>query len=223
MMTEVLFDKKVTCLCCQNEFATKKVRNSKIMVRKKDSDFCTYYERENPYFYDVMLCPQCSFAFTEGFSPIKPEQLSVLKKEYLDKIGRIDLCNERNLQDALRLYKLALLCASLKDESFTTIAGLCMRIAWLYRYQDNSHEEEKYLAKALKYYQASYESPANDSIMGEEKILYMIGELNGRLGNYLDTRKWFNLLLSKKNLEPALKNLARDQWAEYKSILTARA
>jgi len=218
-MVEPLYDKKVICLCCGNNFATKKMRQSKIVVNKKDSDFCTYYEGENPLFYEISVCPQCGFAFSENFTALKPAMGEVIRKEYVQNVNgkKLWLCDKRSLEDALKSFKLALICASLTDQSKMTVAGICMRIAWLYRYQNNKNEEHKYLAKAAALYENAYiTGNINPLTMSENKLLYMIGELHGRLGNYEVTKKWFNILLSKRNIEPAINVLARDQWAEYK-------
>lgn len=220
-MSDLLYDKEMKCLYCEKKFITKKIRNSKIGVSKKDTDLCIHYtNEENPYFYEVWVCPHCGFAFNANFTELKPAQKEIVRKEYIERIGKIDLCGPRNSEEGVRAYKLTLLCASVAGQDSTTIAGLCLRIAWLYRFQNIKEEEDKYLLKAIDSFQEVYEKDdLTHNPLGEHKILYLLGELNGRLGNLSETRRWFNLLLSQRNIEPAINNLAREQWAEYKTSL----
>lgn len=220
-MTDVLYDKEITCHYCNQTFAAKKIKNSKLIVDRKESDFCVYYQGESPYFYEVWVCPHCGYAFSANFSPLKGEQKQILNEEYIKRIIPQYLNKKRTLEEAIRAFKLALLCASIGKQSNTVSAGLCMRLAWLYRYKGQQDEELKYLAKARDLYTEIYEVENLDNHpLGKYKVIYLIGELNGRLGNYLESRKWFNLLFSEKNAEPALIKLARDQWATYKKHIS---
>ncbi len=215
-----LYDKKITCICCGENFKTKKVRTSRTIVKSKDTDFCVHYEGINPYYYEINVCPYCGYAFTNNFSPLKFTKREEIKNQYLNKIGEMQLCGERSLADAVLCFKLALLCAELNEESNLCLAGLCMRIAWLYRYKGNKKEEDKFLARALSCYQEAYHKESFEKVkMGKDRLFYILGELNGRLGRYLETRNWFSLLFVERNIEPALNILARNQWLEYKTAL----
>lgn len=219
-MVDVLYDKKLRCLYCDANFITKRVRQSRVRLIKRDADFCHQYEGENPYFYEVNVCPHCGFAFTDSFSPLRPEKKEAIKKEYLARIEVLDLCGPRKPQAALLSFKLGLLFANFLEEPMTTIAGLLMRIAWFWRYQGKEEEEKKYLAKALEVYEKTYLTQDLDRLpMGKTKLIYLIAELNGRLGKYEEARRWFNMLFSEKNVAPSLNKLAREQWEEYKALL----
>lgn len=221
-MQEPLYDKKVSCLCCESSFTTKRIRQGAISISRKDSDFCTYYQGENPLFYEVNVCPKCSFAFTDSFMPLKQELLESIYNDYtltLNKNGPVQLCGIRSEEDALRSFKLGLVCASLTQQNSMTIANICMRIAWINRYRQNHSEEQKFLAKAVELYKESYLSGSgNMQSISKHKLQYLIAEIYGRLGNYEETKTWFNILLSQRNIEPAINTLARNQWAEYKRV-----
>ncbi|MCR4441955.1 MAG: DUF2225 domain-containing protein [Peptococcaceae bacterium] len=217
-----LYDKTLVCLNCDARFKTKKVRTSRVVITKKDADFCTYYEGENPYFYEVGVCPRCGCAFTENFILPTPDKKEVLRKEYVMKVQPVDLCGPRNIEDALRCYKLCLLCANFLHQPKSIIAGILLRIAWLYRYLGNKEEEERYLVRSVSLFEEVYSYEDPDKVPIEKhRLIYLIGELHGRLGRYLEARKWFNLLFSEKGLEPALNRLAREQWENYRSALTS--
>lgn len=217
-----MFDKEVKCLYCQKKFKTKKVKGSKCRIEKRDTDFCTYYEGISPYFYEINVCPHCGFAFSDNFTPVQEKYKENIKKQYLDKINVVNLCGQRDIKEVINSFKYALLCAVFKEEKEIKMAGLCMRLAWLYRYQQDKSEEQKYLQKALAFYLVVYEKENLDVIpMGKHSFYYLLAELNGRLENYVQARRWFNLLFMEKNISPYLHNMARDQWLIYKEALHA--
>lgn len=216
-MIEPLYDKKVICLNCEQVFKTKRVRPSEIKIVKQDEDFCNHYENHNPYFYEVCVCPNCGLAFTESFSEITQDKKNRLEQEYLKKVVNYQLCSQRTPAQAMRTIKLALVCASLLNESAITVAGLCMRIAWLHRIDNNPTEEEKYIKRSLEKYLEYFEKADLDNIpMGKHRLLYILGELNGRLENYEESRRWFNMLVYDKNIEPAMQKKARERWEDFK-------
>lgn len=218
MAIDILYDREATCLCCGKTFKTKKVRKSKLILKKRDPDFCMHYEGETPYYYDISVCPHCSYAFSDSFSPIRKEYIDILEKEYLQKIGKVELCGERNHQDALRSYKLALLCGNFVNEPRIVLAGILLRIAWLYRFQGDTEEEKKYTVKALEQYTFVYEhEDANKAGLGEHRLWYLLGELNGAIGNMEEVRKWFNMIISDQTVEAALKKMTRERWEVYKT------
>lgn len=216
-MNEALYDTKVTCLYCDGSFQTKKTRSGRLRILKKDEDFCNHYDGENPYFYEVNVCPNCSFAFTESFSALNKSKRELILKEYIEKAKRFQLCDERDVKSALTCFKLALLCATVLNEKKLTIAGLCLKIAWLNRYQKNIKEENRFLQNALDLYEQIYQTEDLDRLpVNKSKFIYLMGELNGRLGNYEMARKWFGILLTEKDIEPGIKQMTRERWLGYK-------
>lgn len=215
---EPLYDKRYQCLFCGREFTNKKLRLSQIRQVKRDSDLCTYFEGENPYFYEVAVCPHCGYAFTTNFGPVKKERRELILKEYIQKITHKDYTGRRNLHEALNVHKLGLLCGNLNQEKRSVLAGLCLHIAWFYRYEGNEEEEKKYLRYACDLYQEAYQK---ESLVGgtANLIIYLIGELEGRLGNYLTATQWLARLLQVRNLEPYLRDLLRDRWEVYRNHL----
>ncbi|WP_249662544.1 DUF2225 domain-containing protein, partial [Lysinibacillus fusiformis] len=57
---------------------------------------------------------------------------------------------------AIQAYKLAFLCGTIKKEKNVAIAGLTLRLAWLYRSLNNSGQEERFMKLARDYYMESY-------------------------------------------------------------------
>lgn len=215
---ESLYDKNLTCLHCGHQFKSKQVLSRKAIVTKKDEDMCHYYGGENPYFYDTFVCPNCGFAFTSNFKNLAKVVVEELEKKYLAKIEiPKDLGEKRDIKQAEKSYKLALLCGTITKQKPLALAQVCLRIAWLNRYQNNTVEENRFLENALQLYIKAYETENLDTNpANRDLILYLIGELNGRLGNREETRKWFSILISNKQTDKAILNMTRERWMDYK-------
>lgn len=219
---EPLYNKRYQCRFCGREFTNKKLRLSKVRQVKRDSDLCAYFEGENPYFYEAVVCPHCGYAFTTSFGPVKKERQELITTEYIKKITRKDYTGPRTLGDALNVYKLALLCGNLNEEKKSVIANLCLHIAWFYRYTSDEEAEQKYLRYTCDLYREAYQRENGATQEGSPNlVIYIIGELEGRLGNYAEACRWLGRLLNVRNLEPYLRELLQERWEVYRENLKA--
>lgn len=212
-MMDPLYQITLHCVCCETPFTTSRVRSSFKRAIKTDSDFCGYYkEGTNPDFYVVRVCPVCGFASTEnGQSSLTEEQ----KKAYYEEIGvRWNPQNyggERTLEQALTCYKLALLSARVVNEKERVTAGILQHIAWLYRYMGNANEEKRFLQFALESYIRVFEVEGVD--VNNARLMYLIGELNRRIGNANEAVKWFSRVINDKDIiDSAMIRASREQW-----------
>ncbi|EGW41700.1 DUF2225 domain-containing protein [Desulfosporosinus sp. OT] len=215
---EPFYEKKMTCVFCGKQFNTLRVRSRFAIPYQIDSDFCPHYRtgNYNPHFYFVSVCPECGFAFSEEFSDQFPLGSKELIRVQITKhwIKR-DFGLVRDIQQALESYKLAILAGSLKKEKHAVLAGLCLRLAWLYRNENNSEQEKRFLSLALNAYEESFVvSDFTSTSMSEIKVLFMIGELSRRLGHYKKAVAYFSKIIQHKNAkdEQKMVNMARDQW-----------
>jgi uncharacterized protein (DUF2225 family) len=207
-----LYQTKVTCACCGSVFRTSRVRPSLKRAIRTDTDFCAYFGSVNPDFYVVRVCPSCGFASTENS---KEMLLDVHKKAYLDQIGKFwvprDYGGERTAREAMECYKLALLSAQAVQEKDRLIAGLLHHIAWLYRYEGNHPMELKFIRFALDAYIRVYQTEAGSG--GNARLLYLIGELHRRLGEYHEAVRWFSRVIHDKSITDAsMIRASREQW-----------
>lgn len=212
-----LYDLKVNCLLCGATYTTKRVRSRFSYAYKTDSDFCPYYRSEhNPLYYFVSVCPQCGFAQTRKFAPISNTEVrkrleeNITKKWVKQDYGRV-----RSFEQAESAYKLGILSGSLKQEKHSIMAGLCLRLAWLYRQHKKEKEEQRFLQLAVKEYEQAYTlSDFEDSSMSEMKVIYLIGELYRRTKQFEQAVSYFSMVVEHKykELEPGLVRLAREQW-----------
>lgn len=212
-MIDPLYTVKCTCLMCGNEYHTSKVRPSFKKPYKRDTDFCLHYQETNPEFYVVRVCKYCGFSATENFTmKISDSQ----KNRFLDRIGKhwegADYGGVRSWKDALETYKLALLCAQIKEESSRVVAGILHHIAWMYRYKGMKEMEERFLQYALDAYTSLFEG-AEDNL-NDAKLMYLIGEINRRLRNYNEAVRWFSRVVNDNRIiDSNMIRACREQWA----------
>ena len=207
-----LYSIKVKCCNCEHEFLTSRVRPSLKMAVRRDTDFCAYYKADNPDYYVVRVCPTCGFASTEN-SADKLTELQ--RKAFNEQVGNRwksrDFGGKRSWESALESYKLALLCAQSINDKDRIIASLLHHIAWLYRYEGDTGQEQRFLRYSLDEYVKVYE---RDGIGGNDaRLMYLIGELNRRIGEFPAAVMWFSRLINdQKIMDAAMIRAAREQW-----------
>jgi len=217
-----LYQIKVKCPCCESEFKTSRVRPSLKKASRSDTDFCSYFNTVNPDFYVVRVCPYCGYASTENFS----SQLSAKQKaDYLEKIGKHwkmkDYGMDRTEQEALECYKLSLLTAQTVNESIRVVAGLLHHIAWIYRYQSNREQEDRFLAFALDAYIKVFETERDS--LSNARLMYLIGELHRRLGQFHEAVRWFGRVINDKKIADAsMIRASREMWQQIREEMTGK-
>lgn len=208
-----LYSIKVVCCNCEHEFTTSRVRPSLKKAVRRDADFCSYYKNENPDYYVVRVCPKCGFASTENSAD---KLADWQRKAFNEQVGKRwqtrDFGEQRSWETALESYKLALICAqSIKDKS-RIIASLLHHIAWMYRYKGDIAQEQRFMQYSLAEYIKVFE---NDGMGGNDaRLMYLIGELHRRIGDFNNAVKWFSRLINDQRImDAAMIRAAREQWA----------
>ena len=224
-MSIYLYDKNIVCPICDHKFTTKKVKSKSIKVLKRDTDFRAEYENENPTFYGVDVCPNCGHArFESDFTDVTEAAKKTITDLISSKWKSKDFCGERSINDAAEAHKLALLNYNLTHYKLSTIAKTCLRLSWFYHGLENGLEE-KFAVHARETYEKAYSKENLDDNPKEElTILYLIGELSRREGQYKKAMDWFTLglkspvLKDEKFLNDTLKEQMRVAKDEYKKI-----
>ncbi|MDQ0247255.1 uncharacterized protein (DUF2225 family) [Bacillus fengqiuensis] len=215
-----LYDRNVACMVCHKNYTTKKIRSRFIKAVKYDTDFFTHYENDdlNPTFYHVNVCPHCGFSATEDFSPyFAPNSLDHIKEKVCSQWNAQNYGEKRSIEQAINSHKLAIYCASLKKEKHITIAGLLLRLAWLYRIKEQTKKEHHFLAYARQEYIESYsQDDFRGTQMGIVRILYIIGELSRRIGDEKQSALYFSKIIQKHSRDGDQKivEMARERWYE---------
>lgn len=220
-----LYDKHETCAVCQTTFVSKKIRSRFIKLDHTDTDFCPYYkdEENSPLLYFVKVCPNCGYSYSDQFGTYFPEGT----KEHIDRLVRAkwvphNYGEERTVSQAIQTYKLAVYCATIKREKSIVIASLLIRLAWIYRKAEKAGEERRFLELALESFNDAYlEGFYGNSDMTEIRVLYLLGELNKRIGNYEQAITHFAKVVDQQNttLERKVVELAREQWYATREIV----
>jgi uncharacterized protein (DUF2225 family) len=210
---EPLYKIKVSCPYCETDFETSRIRPSFKKSASTDTDFHVVYKQVNPDHYVVSVCPFCGFSTTENFSKgLTPSQRNEFEQKIKNNWTFRDYCGERNWDETLQTYKFALICAQIKQEKDRVLAGLLHHIAWLYREKGDAEQEKRFLEFALQAYVGVYETEGVS--VDNARLMYLIGELNRRLGHYSEGVKWFSRIINdKKIMDSAMIRQSREQWA----------
>lgn len=215
-MNDLLYSKKFTCPICGKQFSSMKAKVSSCKVKKRDEDFCTHYVDLNPMYYDIFVCPYCAYAAPEStFGELTEEEASLLKEAFSGReVGR-SFCTERSLDDAIASLKLAIYTAELRRASAGILAGLCLKLAWLYRFKGDKREE-LFLGYALRNYLEAFDKePLPIGNLNEISLMYLLGEMSRRLGKLNEAITWFGKAAAspERKENPKIEKLAREQWA----------
>jgi len=109
------------------------------------------------------------------------------------------------------------LSALLKKEKSIAIAGITLRIAWLYRDKEDTVEEQRFLTTARNKYINSYsEGDFVGTQMTETRILYVIAELSRRIGDDKEAIRNFSRIIEQQrtSTEPQIVKMAKERWEE---------
>lgn len=213
-----LFERAYTCQICQMTFQSLSVRRSVINVEKRESDFRAIYHGVNPLHYSIIVCPVCKYAANKQlFTKELPSAMISQLAHALVKLEtrNTEFTKERDLDTVLESFQLAIRTAQLKKSKPAELAGLIHAAAWICREANNIELEKAYLNQARKYYQQAYENSSSDiANLSEVQILYLIGELNLRTGEYAEAIIWFNKAISHADikLNHTLEKQIREQW-----------
>ncbi len=208
MDNSIYYTKKIVCPCCKVSFEVTKIKSSSIRLEKQDEDFCPHYKDANPLFYSAVVCSNCGYAnFEEKFEQISDKDIKKVKETFESKWQKHIFDGERNINVALDAFKLLLFNAQIRSAKKSEIAKICIRIAWMYRYL-NDPKETDFLRFAQEAYSEAFEKenlPYDN--LDELTCMYMIGELNRRLGDTTEASKWFYKIITLK--EPKVLDKAK--------------
>lgn len=231
-MSQPLWNKKLACPFCNGDFETTRLRPSALRVKEKWSDFGCLYEGHNPYLYSITACPHCLVAarneefekFNAGYEP-KLMDFSKRARAQSPKPAIFQL-GEASVEQAIKRHELAIACHKLRAHAeFGELAGLILHIVWIRRVNGDVEGERKAMEQAVDAYKQFFEKGNKlPEKLGEPGVLYLIGELLRRLGQYREARNYFGKALSSKELEafPNIDSLVREQMLVAKDQMEAQ-
>ena len=207
-----LFDKTVTCPVCNSTFKTACVKSKTPRIDSKDSDFFIRYTKKvNPYFYDVWLCNSCGYAAMKSdFENLRTFRKELVMSNVTPKWTPREYPRILDEKNAIERYKLALLNAMLTSSPDSTKAMISLKIAWMFRLLEDSNSEYTFLGQALEGFNDAYRNePFPIDGMQRDSFMYLVGELNRRLGHEQDALLWFSKTIVNTNASYKVKEMAR--------------
>lgn len=206
-----LFDKQVICPVCDSHFKTKTVKSKSPRVMAKDSDFFIRYSVANPYFYDVCVCNSCGYAAMKSdFEKLKSHKKELVLSNVTPKWKPREYPDILDEKLAIERYKLALLNAMLINLPDSTKAMISLKIAWMNRLLDDTTQETLFLKQALEGFNDAYTREILPIYgLQRDSLMYLLGELNRKLGNYQNALLWYSKTIVSTNSSYKIKEMAR--------------
>jgi uncharacterized protein (DUF2225 family) len=206
-----LFDKQVICPVFDSHFKTKTVKSKSPRVMAKDSDFFIRYSVANPYFYDVCVCNSCGYAAMKSdFEKLKSHKRELVLSNVTPKWKPREYPDILDEKLAIERYKLALLNAVLIDLPDSTKAMISLKIAWMNRLLDDTTQETLFLKQALDGFNDAYIKEIFPMYgLERDSLMYLLGELNRKLGDYQTALLWYSKTIVSINSSYRIKEMAR--------------
>ena len=206
-----LFDKNVICPVCDSHFKTKTVKSKSPRVMAKDSDFFVRYSVANPYFYDVCICNSCGYAaMRSDFENLKTHKRELVLSNVTPKWKPREYPDILDEKLAIERYKLALLNAVLIDLPDSTKAMISLKIAWMNRLLNDTTQETLFLKQALEGFTDAYIKEIFPMYgLQRDSLMYLLGELNRKLGDYQTALLWYSKTIVSTNSSYKVKEMAR--------------
>jgi len=220
-LADVLYFIEKQCAVCEKNFEVTCVR-SRLSLIKQDSDLCAYYKDVNPYYYTIWACPHCGYAARDtDFAHVTTLMVTKIHDFLAGREVRVKLCGIRSREQAIVAYKLAIVYAQLAAAKGSTLAGLHLRLGWLYREGGLVAEENQALTKACQYYDQALEQermPIGN--LSELTVMYLVADLLRRTGEIGKAKLYLSRVIGNPlvNNEKRIADLARDLWQKMRAI-----
>lgn len=209
------------CPICEKDTRVIKPK-TRLNVEKRDVDYCVHYKDFDPYLYTVFACEHCGFAAEEKkFAGAWPNKLKETLREFLKQNDmKLPFVEERNADDALSLFEMAILFSELTDQSKGRQAILNLNAAWLCRCENFPDREREFLQQAAE----NFSTALNDErwpINGitDDMATYLCAAIYYLLKEYDMATQWLGRTMNNANLRttaPKLFEQARDMWQDIK-------
>lgn len=216
------YSEKYICPCCDSSISSSVVKNKFVDLDKNDHDLCPHYKNKelNPLFYEIVVCPQCGYAYNSKTCEKLSQQAKTVINEKLRKMTKpSESCGQRNLDLALEIFHYTFLLHDDRNISHLARADLCLKIAWLYRYKKESENEKKYIFLAQQRLMAAYEEEKYDDPQNVLYLMYMIAQSYLYTGDSAESLKWLTRVIQhpQKDQSTELVGKAKEIWQEIKS------
>jgi uncharacterized protein (DUF2225 family) len=178
----------------------------------RDSDLCPRFpgrlaDGSRILQREVTMCPACGFAAPEGFDSVDlsfDERYDLEDRLAGDGMLRVF----RNNPTPWLPFHAAEVCGRGRNFSHFKLGDLCLRASWVCRKERQQPFESTFQLRAVRHFMHALD---NEPLDWRELPLtmYLIGELNRRLGHHRDALNWFVNAEKALGDEPSLSWLYR--------------
>ncbi len=208
---DALYDRKATCPICDTKFTTVGIKANKNQFIRTDDDLKPYYSLVDPILYDVIHCACGYTAITGTFTQTLPTQRQMIRDQICKTFQPMYLNYERTVEEAIELYRLALLVCVIKKGKDIEKAILCLRLGWLCRDVNDEENEKLYLSNALECLEVSIEKDTFPALgVDFYKANYLIAVLAYKCGQYEKSLKTIGRMITVRNLNSRIKDRLLD-------------
>lgn len=224
---DIVYDRTISCPVCTCDIKFKSVKSRQLKLEKIDLDLRPIYDLLDPALYDVIACNTCGYAaLKKVFHKITPLKQKLFKERVAKQFIGKPYPESYTYDIAIERYKLALYDAIIIDTKDSEKAYICLKISWLYRGFYESVEnlpddgdrialyktsELAFMKHAVDGFKIAYEKenfPVLD--LDEITIVFLIGELSRRLGEFDEANKWLSQVILSNVANSRLKDRARN-------------
>ena len=220
--TAYVYSVDVQCPVCGDHFQANKLFESKLKQVNHDTELRTRFEDIEPVHYKAWVCPGCLYAnFMNRFSGLSASQRSALKETIVLRKGVLAGLPkpDGSAEQAINDYRLVIECLTQIKAAANVTASAWLNLAWLYDDVGDVEAATAARQNSLAAYEQFYFQERSLAPSMEFQALYIIGELNKRLGNTRKAHEYFLKVLHYKGHNMAmLTELARDSLQELKNM-----
>lgn len=226
---ECIFDKKIRCPVCDQEFKTKMVKTGRAKLIGQDTDLRPKYQEVDSLKYDAVLCPICGYAaLNRFFNYVTTSQAKWIREQISSTFRGVDQTEKPiyTYDEAIMRHKLALLSTVVKKAKSSERAYVCLKLAWLSRGKaetlpdntpDISHVKEVLHKDEMEDLKSAYEGFATAFSkedfpicgMDELTVSYLLSDLARQLGKYDEAKKYISRVLTSRESNERIKSKAR--------------
>ncbi len=209
---DYLYAKNIYCPVCGKTFMNYITRKSRLRLFSTDLDLKPTHLYINANCYDVYLCTHCGYAALQTyFNRVTDKQIEILNQKIRPSYKSKKYIVPLSLGDAAQRYKMALLCALTIGAKAGVKAILCLKTAWIYRDMRDKENERLFLKNARDGLIKAFETESFPiGAMDEMTVMYMIGELSRRVGDFTTASRWISEVVTSKGVKPRMKDRAME-------------
>ncbi|KAB2951974.1 DUF2225 domain-containing protein [Heliorestis acidaminivorans] len=216
-----LFDKKVQCPVCDKNFSSKTLRSHRLNLNNVEADFRKRYEKIEPLWYMVWVCPQCFYAdFYLEFGKLAESVEQKLRQRMKARKDTepFNFSNPRHINEVFPAYYLLLDTFEACVSSPAKLAKTWLCLSWLYDDVEDQEMSDYASRQALDYYEKAYDKNVGASIAEEQRLVILLGELHLRHNSYDEARQFFLRGITRQGSDD-LNQHARQRITDLKELI----